>query len=171
MRDHPRNNGAEPAGTPKRPDDGLRASSGPPDPRPPSQHERRGPRERGSAPSPDPVGPTSLDAPKPKLVREPSPASDARPFTVDGAAWLAYPAGGGAYGTGHWGLAAVEAIHFARAEAPQEPVLEALVTGGRFPDLFESELIAMFRTARPIVQPVSGAPPPPRRFTLEEDLS
>lgn len=90
---------------------------------------------------------------------------------IDGVEWIAHPSGLGAYGTGHWGLAPVEAIHFARAEAPNKPVLEALLTYGRLECLYPDELIALFRDARPIViLDQRAAQVGPRRFSLEEDL-
>jgi hypothetical protein len=68
-------------------------------------------------------------------------------------------------------LAPVEAIHFARAQAPDQPVLEALLTYGRLEWLYPEELIALYREARPIVVFDQSAPPiAPRRFRLEEDL-
>lgn len=94
-----------------------------------------------------------------------------RAILIDGQEWIAYPSGLGAYGTGHWGLAPVEAIHFARAEKPDQPVLEALLTYGRLEWLFPQELIALFRSARTIVVLDQGAAPiAPRRFSLEEDM-
>jgi hypothetical protein len=85
--------------------------------------------------------------------------------------WVAYPSGKGAYGTGHWGLAGVEAVHFAKADAPEKPLLEALLASGRFSDLYDEELVALFRSARTIVIPEPGTVPAPRRFSLEEGRS
>lgn len=92
-------------------------------------------------------------------------------FTVDGEAWLALPAGSGAYGTGHTGLAALEAIHFAPASTPAAPAFEALIPAGRFENLFEVELVALFRSATRIVLPEPGAAPRAARFRRGEGLS
>ncbi|MGH7468035.1 MAG: hypothetical protein ACRENP_08615 [Longimicrobiales bacterium] len=79
--------------------------------------------------------------------------------------------GRGAYGTGPWGLAALQAIHFARADVPDVPVWEALLPAGRFPNLFQHELIALLHAARRIVIPEPGTPAAARRISLEEDQS
>jgi hypothetical protein len=68
-------------------------------------------------------------------------------------------------------LAGVEAVHFAKAGEPPNPEFEALLASGRFADLYDEELIALFRTARAIVIPEPGTVPAPRRFSLEEDRS
>jgi hypothetical protein len=94
-----------------------------------------------------------------------------RRLEVDGEEWVAYISGRGAYGTGALGLALVDAVHFAKANAPDVPVLEALVPGGRFADLHITELLTVFRSARRIVIPDGDAPATPRRISLEEDLS
>lgn len=131
--------------------------------------DRRG---HGSAPSPDPVAPANPDAPKPSPPREPvRSAEEPRALTIDGEEWVAYPSGKGSYGTGHWGLAGVEAVHFSRASEPTKPEFEALLASGRFADLYDEELIALFRTARAIVIPEPGTIPAPRRFSLEEGRS
>jgi hypothetical protein len=62
-------------------------------------------------------------------------------------------------------------VHFARAEEPEKPVLEALLASGRFGDLYDQELVALFREARAIVIPEPGTIPAPRRFSLEEGRS
>ncbi|MGH7460683.1 MAG: hypothetical protein ACREMA_06595 [Longimicrobiales bacterium] len=94
-----------------------------------------------------------------------------RDFVAGDVEWTAYVSGRGAYGTGHCGLAAVEAVHFAQADAPHVPLFEALLPAGRFPSLHPSELLELLRTARRIVVPEGGGTPAPRRFSLEEDLS
>ena len=127
----------------------------------------------GSAPTPDPVAATAENGATPaEMPHEPVlPSAFRRAFEVAGTAWVAYPSGLGAYGTGHWGLAPVEAIHFARADAPDVPVLEALLTYGRLEHLFPVELEALFRQAREIVIPDPNAGPiAPRRFSLSDDL-
>ena len=87
-------------------------------------------------------------------------------FTVDGVEWVAWPSGGGAYGTGNRGLGAVEAIHFGRAEDPDVPVMEALLAAGRFEHLFEAELVALFGTAKKVVAVTDPPRRPPGRRTL-----
>ncbi len=135
----------------------------------PGRPDRRG---HGSAPTPDPVGPANPDAPRAKPTREPVSSTDApRSLIIDGVEWSVFPSGKGAYGTGHWGLAGVQAVHFARADDPAKPVLEALLASGRFADLYDEELIALFREARTIVIPEPGSVPQPRRFSLEEGRS
>ena len=92
-------------------------------------------------------------------------------LTIDGVEWVAYQSGAGSYGTGHWGLAPVHAVHFAKATAPRDPLLEALLPPGRLEFLFDRELLGLFRNARQIVKLEPGsAAPQPRRFSLEEDL-
>jgi hypothetical protein len=127
----------------------------------------------GSAPSADPVAPTAaVPAEVPALPHEPATYPQLnRSVLIDGQEWIAYPSGLGAYGTGHWGLAPVEAIHFARAETPDKPEVEALLTYGRLECLYPDELIVLFRAARTIVRLDQGAAPiAPRRFSLEEDM-
>ncbi|HSJ25911.1 MAG TPA: hypothetical protein VK929_14640 [Longimicrobiales bacterium] len=76
-----------------------------------------------------------------------------RRFLYEGQEWLAWSAGAGAYGTGAYGLAPVEAVHFARATQPAAPVREALLARGRFQCLHDSELIGLLESATPIVEP------------------
>jgi hypothetical protein len=77
----------------------------------------------------------------------PAPASrirrgneGSRLFEHEGRRWIARVAGTGALGTGHLGLALVEAIHFCDAGAPDRPLREALVALGRFDALYDVEL-------------------------------
>jgi len=77
----------------------------------------------------------------------------ARQFVADGVEWLAWPSGASAYGTGTIGPAALEAIHFARADNPARPAFEALLPAGRFHGLFEEELTAALKTASRVVEP------------------
>jgi hypothetical protein len=74
-----------------------------------------------------------------------------RAFSCDGEAWLAWISGSGAYGTGPYGLGHVKAVHFARASEPDKPVCEALLETRDLDGLFDDELIALFRGARPVV--------------------
>ena len=125
----------------------------------------------GAAPHPDPVAPTEPEAAAPQL---PGHAAFVRlewRFSAEDTEWIAYVSGRGAYGTGHWGLASLEAVHFARADTPDTPALESLIAAGHFAELFETELLALFRRARPIVIPQERQLPVPRRITLEEDQS
>jgi hypothetical protein len=77
----------------------------------------------------------------------------ARHFLCDGEAWLAWPSGASAYGTGVHGPAALEAVHFARADGPERPAFEALLPAGRFHGLFEEELVALLRGATRVAEP------------------
>ena len=82
-------------------------------------------------------------------------------FQHDGINWVAYISGQGAYGTGRFGLASLQAIHFAHADRPNEPLFEALLAAGRFSGLYERELLDLFRAAQRIVVPEGGALPAP----------
>lgn len=86
-------------------------------------------------------------------------ARDTRTLTIDGATWVARVAGGSAAGSGALGLAMIESIEFAPADAPGKPVREALVQRGCFAMLHDSELISLFH----------AAPPPARRRSLEDN--
>jgi hypothetical protein len=124
----------------------------------------------GSAPSPDPVTGFENNATPPALPQEPVADRRERKFVCDDVEWVAYVSGRGAYGTGHWGLASLQAIHFARADTPEKPEYEALIAAGRFADLYASELLELFHSARRIVIPEGGVSSAPRRFNREEDL-
>jgi hypothetical protein len=76
-----------------------------------------------------------------------------RSFIFDGVEWVAWASGASAYGTGTCGPAALEAIHFAPAEAPDVPVFEALVPAGRIDGLFDLELVEILRRATRVVDP------------------
>lgn len=76
-----------------------------------------------------------------------------RTFECDGAVWAVWTSGTGACGTGIHGLGFVEAIHFARADTPDVPELEALVGKCEIDALFDEELVRLFRTARRVVDP------------------
>ena len=78
-------------------------------------------------------------------------AVPARGFVCDGEEWLAWLSGGSAYGTGVHGPAMLEAVHFAKASAPDTPLFEALLPAGRFHGLFEDELIALLKSATRVV--------------------
>ncbi len=92
-----------------------------------------------------------------------------RAFLVDGVEWIAYVSGGGAYGTGHWGLASLQTLHFALASEPGAPQFEALVPSNRLAALYDKELLKVFREATRIVIPEGGATAAPRRISLSDD--
>jgi hypothetical protein len=75
-----------------------------------------------------------------------------RHFMFEEVEWLAWPSGSSAYGTGTCGPAALEAIHFARADAADKPAFEALLPAGRFYGLFDEELVTALRSATRIVE-------------------
>jgi hypothetical protein len=74
-------------------------------------------------------------------------------FEYEGERWIARVAGEGALGTGRVGLGFVEAIHFYAADAPDQPLREALLAAGRFETLHEIELAELCGVATPIRQP------------------
>jgi hypothetical protein len=82
-----------------------------------------------------------------------SPERPVRGFVCDGVEWVVWPSGTSAYGTGTCGPAALEAVHFARAEAPDLPLYEALLAAGRFFGLYDEELITLLEGATKIVDP------------------
>ncbi|MEX2281247.1 MAG: hypothetical protein WEE89_02040 [Gemmatimonadota bacterium] len=92
-----------------------------------------------------------------------------RNFTVDGVEWVAYVSGRGAYGTGHFGLASLQTIHFALAGEPGTPLLETLVPANQFAGLFDRQLMHLLKHATRIVIPEGGAAAAPRRFSLSDD--
>jgi hypothetical protein len=83
---------------------------------------------------------------------------DTRRISIDGEEWIARLAGGGAAGSGAFGLAMIESIEFATVVAPGATVREALVQRGCFAMLHDSELVSLFH----------AAPPPARRRSLED---
>ncbi|CAN5692798.1 hypothetical protein BH23GEM9_BH23GEM9_21150 [soil metagenome] len=100
---------------------------------------------REDTPPPDPPG---------ELPRE---DVGERTFEHDGRRWIARLSGKGASGTGAYGLALVEAVHFADAEEPAVPLFEALLGRSRFEHLFDGELIRLLEGATPIT-PGAGRP-------------
>lgn len=113
----------------------------------------------------DPVSwQTEHGGPEGRPPRESAPEHEgAVRFEADGEVWLARIAGKGAGGTGATGLGLVEAVHFMREAEPDTPAREALIERGRFADLFESELIELWRESRAIVPAAPAAPPPHKR--------
>jgi len=103
--------------------------------------------------------------PPPQTTRPPvdlargAPA-DARRLEDEGIEWLIWVAGRGLGGTGERGLARVEAIHFAHADRPDRPLLEALIGHGRFEGLYPEELRRLRARARPIETQADDAGPP-----------
>ena len=90
----------------------------------------------------------------PEITLQPTtPERPVRVFVCDGVEWVAWPSGASAYGTGTCGPAALVAVHFARADAPNTPVYEALLAAGRFFGLYDEELITLLRSATKIVDP------------------
>jgi hypothetical protein len=65
-------------------------------------------------------------------------------------------AGKGASGTGAYGLGLIEAVHFFAADAPDQPLREALIPRNRFSGLFDAELAELLARATPIVVPENG---------------
>lgn len=92
-----------------------------------------------------------------------------RDVVCDGVAWIAWVSGAGAYGSGAQALGHIEAVHFARQTAPEVPVLEALLPRGAFDGLFDTELVALLRSARPVVDAsqLPAGPTSRRSRTLE----
>jgi len=79
--------------------------------------------------------------------------SEERHITVAGQVWIVRAGGAGLTGTGRWGLAPVEAVHFYRA-GETRPAYEALVERGRWRELYDGELAALL--ARAVVVPPAG---------------
>lgn len=108
------------------------------------------PYEPTSPPKPSTRGRDDMPPPAPphELRRGIAPE---RQLTVGAEAWIAWLGGKGACGTGSYGLGLVEAVHFARADAPDRPLREALLPRGRFEALFDAELLELFERATPVV--------------------
>jgi hypothetical protein len=77
-----------------------------------------------------------------------APAGAGRMVEIQGQQWVARLAGAGAAGSGSLGLGMLEAVRFCTAEAPTTPVREVLLERGRFHQLFDSELVALFTSSR-----------------------
>lgn len=102
----------------------------------------------------EPASPSPSPGPKHRPERD---LAGSRRFSTGGVEWVAWVSGTGATGTGSRGLGLVEAVHFApAANGDQQQHREALIGRGRFPILFDDELLTLFRTATPL----SGAKPP-----------
>lgn len=110
-----------------------------------------------TARQPSPPDSPASPPPGPEQGRDEPDRPDSRRFSTDAVEWVAWVSGTGATGTGARGLGLVEAIHFApAANGDQRKHREALIGRGRFPNLFDEELLALFRAATPL----SGAKPP-----------
>lgn len=72
-----------------------------------------------------------------------------RHLEVDGVQWVVRPGGRGATGTGRYGLALIEAVHFYRPGEPR-PRFEALVAVGQWLQYYDEELAVLLRTAVPV---------------------
>jgi hypothetical protein len=73
-----------------------------------------------------------------------------RQVLITGEPWIAPLSGSSAAGSGALGLGMLESIDYAPAAAPDRTVRTALVQRGRFHDLFDAELVAIFATARSV---------------------
>jgi hypothetical protein len=92
------------------------------------------------------------------MTEEREDQSGTRRFSHDGEEWVAWLSGEGSLGTGAYGLAHVEAVHFARAAEPARPLMEALLARGRFVNLFDAELCRLLAAAVTIRPPDSRNP-------------
>ncbi len=87
-------------------------------------------------------------------THEPAPElPDRRRFAAGNDVWIAQLAGEGLGGTGVLGLAHFALVQFFR-EGESAPRFSALLPAGRFPHLYDSELVELLRAAKPL-------PPPP----------
>ncbi|HEX7117555.1 MAG TPA: hypothetical protein VF212_02125 [Longimicrobiales bacterium] len=113
---------------------------------------RRHDRRRG--PRPIPVTDAVRDLIRKTAAERPAedapPAPPGRTFTADGQTWIARIAGEAIVGTGAFASAALLAVRFHRADEPDRPLREALIPRGRFELLYDDELAALLRTARPL---------------------
>ncbi len=91
--------------------------------------------------------------PETPAATAPEPA-DARRFAAGQDVWIARLAGEGLGGTGVMATARFAIVHFFR-EGESAPSFSALLPAGRFPHLYDSELVELLRAAKP-------APPPER---------
>lgn len=95
-----------------------------------------------------------------ELIRRVAPervmeSSGERIIEVDGKEWIARVEGSGVGGAGELGGAYLVVVRFHPvkgdgAERRRGEVREALLPRGRFENLFDEELIALFRSAKPV---------------------
>lgn len=121
------------------------------------------PRRSPGPPPAAPRGRDPLPEPPPSSDRPPDPPGELTPdchevraFALDDVEWQARLSGKSAGGTGGYGLALLEAVHFSRADEPAVPRYEALLPRGRFAGLFDEELRELLRRAVPIRLPDRG---------------
>lgn len=97
---------------------------------------------------------TTVERPADAEARPEPPAAPAPPpersFTADGVEWIARIAGEAVVGKGAMTTGAIVAVHFHRADDPERPLRQTLLPRGHFEGLGEDELIALFRSARPL---------------------
>lgn len=96
------------------------------------------------------------------LIRQVAPdkvmeAGEDRTIVVDGMEWVAKLAGGGVAGAGELGGAYLVVIRFQPAAAEGSArrngaVREALIPRGRFENLYDEELVELFRSAKPVAR-------------------
>jgi hypothetical protein len=95
---------------------------------------------------------SSPDAPPPAPPRELETQNGiCVPFDSEGEAWIARAAGKGAGGTGSYGLAMMEAVHFCRASDAATPLYETLVAAGTLAGLYVEELRTLLGRAKRVV--------------------
>jgi hypothetical protein len=110
-----------------------------------------GARSRDPASAADDPARRHGDGPPPAAPRElPRAAVEARQFMHENVCWVSWLSGRSAWGTGAYGLGLVEAVHFAHADSPTTPLYEALLARSRFEWLYDSELVELLRSAKPI---------------------
>jgi hypothetical protein len=110
---------------------------------------RRDDAPRGRPPASAAAPDVMAGAPTPPHELDADPAGR-RLFEADDGSWVAWVAGKSTWGSGGYGLGMVVAIHFARADAPEQALREMLVARGRVEGLFDDELRELLASATPI---------------------
>jgi hypothetical protein len=98
----------------------------------------------------DPQDSSTPDHPaaqQPAIVSQPE-----RSIRIGEQEWVARVEGTSAAGNGSYNLALLAALRFSRASEPDRPILEVLLPAGRFPVLFDEELVELFGRARPMAR-------------------
>ncbi len=85
----------------------------------------------------------------------PEEIDDARHVAAGDERWVARLTGEGLGGTGVIGTARFAVVHFF-LEGERAPRFSALLPAGRFPHLYDSELVELLRAARPLPPPERG---------------